>query len=275
MENVDFEINLPELGNFHMIVRYETESEAVPPSKDNMHIHDGIEFYVLEQGDTSFFVGGNLYDLTCADVIVTKPNEIHNCIRNSLCLHDYFCFWFSPACEVLLSDFLKHPEGKGNLIRLAQTEKKELLSLCHKTFDQARDGKTVSACSAAIALLELCRNGLYLFPEAKSMPKELIAVLQTIEEKMGSISSINELCEQTFISQSTLLRLFHRYLGVSPREYLEARRLAMARNYLNEGKSVTEAASLTGFSSTSVFIRLFHRRFGVTPLKFRHINQSE
>ena len=107
------------------------------------------------------------------------------------------------------------------------------------------------------------------------MPKELSAALQTIETKMESIATIKDLCEELFMSQSTLLRLFHRHLGVSPHEYLEARRLAMARTYLLEGKSVTETAVLTGFSNTSVFIRLFHRRFGTTPLRFRQSNQTE
>ena len=107
------------------------------------------------------------------------------------------------------------------------------------------------------------------------MPEELMRVLQLIEERMESIASVKDLCEALFMSQSTMLRLFRRHLGVSPYEYLDARRLVMARNYLSEGKSVTDAAALTGFTSTSVFIRLFRRRFGITPLKYRQMTYKK
>ena len=268
-------INIPELGHFSMVVQYLSESQASPAGRDLVHVHDTVEFYVLEEGDISFFVGGNIYNLTPGDVILAKPNETHHCIQNSSCIHNFFCLWFSPTCEVLLCDFLKHPEGEGNLIRLPDEEKKQLLALCHKMNQCAAEGKNVSACSSAVAFLEMCRGAMYLFPQEQSMPKELSAALQTIETKMESIATIKDLCEELFMSQSTLLRLFHRHLGVSPHEYLEARRLAMARTYLLEGKSVTETAVLTGFSNTSVFIRLFHRRFGTTLLRFRQANQTE
>ena len=270
-----YEINIPELGHFYMITHYSAENQVSPADRDVVHVHDAVEFYILEEGDISFFVGGNVYNLTPGDVILAKPNETHYCIQNSICRHHYFCLWFSPACEVLLSDFLKHPDGEGNLIRLPKEEKKQLLSLCHKILDQVEAGKTVSAYSASVAALDLCRGAMYLFPDEQSLPEELISVLQTIETRMDSIASIKDLCEELFMSQSTLLRLFHRHLAVSPHEYLETRRLAMARTYLLEGKSVTETATLTGFSNTSVFIRLFHRRFGITPLKFKQSNHVE
>ena len=266
-----YDVNLPELGHFSLLLRSNFEEIPEEAGRDNVHIHDAIEFYVLERGDISFFVGDKLYELTPGDVILAKPNEIHNCVRNSRCIHNHYCLWFSPACEVLLSDFLKHPAGEGNLIRLPDEEKRQLLTLCERVFTQAGEGKNISAYSSAVAILELCRGGLNVFPEEQSMPEELMRVLQLIEERMESIASVKDLCEALFMSQSTMLRLFRRHLGVSPYEYLDARRLVMARNYLSEGKSVTDAAALTGFTSTSVFIRLFRRRFGITPLKYRQM----
>ena len=272
---MNYVVNLPDLGHFYMTVCYVTGSPQTPPDRDNVHIHDSVEFYILEKGDISFFVGGNIYNLAPGDVILSKPNETHHCIQNSYSVHDFFCLWFSPACEVLLSDFLKHPDGEGNLIRLSDEDKQQLLAMCRKTYEQAQAGKSVSACSSAIGVLELCRDAVHMFPESQSIPDELNTILQTIEAKMETIASIKDLCDELFISQSTMLRLFRRHLGVSPHEYLEARRLAMARELLKEGKSVTDTASLTGFTNTSVFIRLFRRRFGTTPLKFKQNNDAK
>ena len=275
IENMKYEVNLPDLGHFFMTVLYVSDAQETISGKDNVHIHDSIEFYILEKGDVSFFVGGNVYNLTPGDVILSKPNETHYCIKNTNSVHDYFCLWFSPACKVLLSDFLNHPDGEGNLIRLTDEDKKQLLSLCRKTYEQSQAGKSVNACSSAVAILSMFREVVHLFPESQSIPDKLNEIIQTIESKMETIVSIKDLCDELFISQSTMLRLFRRYLGVSPHEYLEARRLAMARQLLKEGKNVTDTASLTGFTNTSVFIRLFHRRFGITPLKFKQSNTPD
>ena len=270
-----YEINLPQLDCFYLRFYYSSTDEVKEPQDYAVHVDDSVELFVLEEGDVSFLVGGKLYELSAGDVVLSKPNEIHNCIQNSRCVHKHFCFWFSPASETLLSDFSKHPDGEGNLIRLLDAEKKELLKLCHRIDAQAQLGNTVGAYSTAVAILDLCRSGLYLLPESHAIPKELIAVLKRMDTGLDTITSIKELCEELFMSQSTLLRLFRRFLGVSPHEYLEARRLAAARNLLKEGKSVTETALLTGFADTSAFIRLFRRRFGMTPLKYRQMNIKE
>ena len=266
------ELNLPELDHFYLSFYHASPTDESEPCDYVVHVDDSVELFVLEEGDVSFLVGGNLYELTKGDVVLSKPNEIHNCIQNSRCVHKHFCLWFSPACELLLSDFLKHPDGEGNLIRLPGPEKEKLLSLCYRLYEQTELGNRASAYSAAVAILELCRGGLYMLPKAHTMPVELIEVLKIMDGDMGSIASIKELCEECFISRSTLSRLFRRYLGVSPHVYLETRRLAMARNYLREGKSVTDTASMTGFADTSAFIRLFRQRFGITPLKYQQMN---
>ena len=269
------DLNLPELDHFYLEFYHDSPTDESEPRDYLVHVDDSVELFVLEEGDVSFLVGGKLYELTPGDVILSKPNEVHNCIQNSRCVHKHYCLWFSPACDTLLSDFTKHPDGEGNLIRLLDADKEVLLSLCRRLYEQTELGNRVSAYSAAVAILELCRGGLYMLPRAHAMPKELLEVLQLMDSNVASITSIKELCTDRFMSQSTLLRLFRRYLGVSPHAYLETRRLAMARNYLREGKSVTETAAMTGFADTSAFIRLFRQRFGITPLKYQQMNEQK
>ena len=170
---------------------------------------------------------------------------------------------------------MQHEDGRGNLIRLGVEEKKELLSVCEKIEKKTMEGDTISAFSAAITMLELCRTGISEEVSSHPLPPVLLTVISRMNEDYGNIRSIDALCQEHFISHSTLLRMFRRYLGISPHAYLEARRLAIARNLLKEGRSVSEIADLTGFADVSAFIRLFRSRFAVTPRQYKEQSMRE
>ena len=236
------------------------------------HIDDSVELYILEEGDVSFQVGGSLYDLEAGDVILSKPNEVHHCIQNTKGIHRHFCFWFSPLCTPLMASFMQHKDGEGNLIRLDEESKGMLLELCERIERRNAEGDRVGAYSAAVAMLDLCRSGLSDEVQSHDLPPVLLSVISRMNENIGAIASIDELCREHFISHSTLLRMFRRYLGVSPHTYLETRRLALARIYLCEGRSVSEVADLAGFADVSAFIRLFRLRFSMTPRQYKELN---
>ena len=256
----------PDLGHFQVCFYYQCANENA--HQWPMHVDDSVELFVLEEGDISFFVGGNHYDMLPGDVILVKPNEIHNCIQNSPGVHKHFCFWFSTRCKRLLQDFMQHKDGEGNLIRFSDEKKSELLALCHQIYDTAKESNSVSVYSLAIALLELCRGELDSLHKPQDMPIELLDVLHELELHIDVFPTVEELCDMLFVTSSTALRLFRRYLGVSPRQFLEIRRLDIGRRHLREGKSVTDTALLVGYADPSAFIRLFRQRFGITPLKY-------
>lgn len=267
-------IQMPEMCNFSVRFYHDSSQGEKAAQEYITHVDDSVEFYILEEGDVSFFVGGSLYRLEAGDVILSKPNEVHNCIQNSKGVHRHYCFWFSPLCTPLMANFMQHEDGRGNLIRLGREEKKELLSICEKIEKKTVEGDTISAFSAAIAMLDLCRKGLSEEVSSHPLPPALLTVISRMNEDFGNIHSIDELCQEYFISHSTLLRMFRRYLGVSPHAYLEARRLAVARKLLKEGRSVSEIADLTGFADVSAFIRLFRSRFAVTPRQYKQLNSK-
>lgn len=256
----------PDLGGFQVCFYHQTTCEDA--HQWPIHAHDSVELSVVEEGDVSFFVAGNHYNVQPGDIILVKPNEIHNCIQNSSGVVKHFCFWFSVRCKRLLTDFMMHKDGEGNLIRLPEDERERLLALCHEMEALAKANNHVSVYSTAIAILELCRNGLDSMEKAQAMPNELHEVLHYLELNIDKFPSVQDLCSALFISPSTMLRLFNRYLGVSPSQYLETRRMEIAKKHLREGKSVTETALLSGYADTSSFIRVFRQRFGITPLKY-------
>lgn len=72
-----------------------------------------------------------------------------------------------------------------------------------------------------------------------------------------------------FTSKFHLLRLFKRYYGQTPKQYLIEKRLEQAKELLSAGANISEACYDVGFESPSSFSTLFKARFGVTPSNFQ------
>jgi AraC family transcriptional regulator of adaptative response/methylated-DNA-[protein]-cysteine methyltransferase len=67
------------------------------------------------------------------------------------------------------------------------------------------------------------------------------------------------------ISPFHLQRIFKHALGISPRQYVEARRLIKMKHLLRNGETVTKALYGAGFSSRSRLYEKVPHQFGVSP----------
>lgn len=72
-----------------------------------------------------------------------------------------------------------------------------------------------------------------------------------------------------FTSKFHLLRLFKRYYGQTPKQYVIAKRIEKAKELLNKGANVSETCFEVGFESPSSFATLFKSRIGLTPTEFQ------
>jgi AraC-like DNA-binding protein len=80
---------------------------------------------------------------------------------------------------------------------------------------------------------------------------------------------LNVLSRIRFMSKFHLLRLFKRYYGQTPKQYLTEKRLIRAKELLAGGGSISETCYDIGFESPASFSTLFKARFGMTPSDFQ------
>lgn len=78
-----------------------------------------------------------------------------------------------------------------------------------------------------------------------------------------------------FTSKFHLLRLFKRYYGQTPRQYLIDKRLEKSKELLVSGQSITHTCFDIGFESPSSFSTLFKSKFGLTPSEFQKKQLSQ
>jgi AraC-like DNA-binding protein len=107
------------------------------------------------------------------------------------------------------------------------------------------------------------------------LPAELQRVLDLINTHFCELHSPADLLAKTFVSSATLNRWFRRYIHISPRTFLEAKKISYAKELLQRGYNVSEVSEKNGFSDCSYFIAVFRRKCGMTPLQFKRANGNE
>jgi AraC family transcriptional regulator, regulatory protein of adaptative response / methylated-DNA-[protein]-cysteine methyltransferase len=90
-----------------------------------------------------------------------------------------------------------------------------------------------------------------------------------IERNIDSTVKLDKLGKLVGLSAFHTQRLFRRYLGISPRQYQQARRMERFRNNLLTNDSVTTAMYEAGFASSSRLYETASEHLGMTPTEYR------
>lgn len=97
----------------------------------------------------------------------------------------------------------------------------------------------------------------------------IMAVKHHIDEHYQEELNLDVLSTEGFVSKYHMLRLFKKYHGQTPSQYLTDKRLEKAKELLKSGASVTETCYAVGFKSLGSFSALFKRRNSISPKKFQ------
>lgn len=105
--------------------------------------------------------------------------------------------------------------------------------------------------------------------ERNQQAQKVEAACRYIDDNLDITLSLTAISKHVAISPFHFQRMFKRALGVSPREYQQARRAGKFRQALRSDGSVTEAIYEAGFSSSSRAYESIPAQLGMTPSAFR------
>lgn len=101
---------------------------------------------------------------------------------------------------------------------------------------------------------------------------QLDAVIGTrhyINNNFDKALNLDLLSQMRLTSKFHLIRLFKRYYGQTPMQYLIDKRLEKSKELLAKGQTVIETCFDIGFESPGSFSTLFKSKFGETPSQFQ------
>lgn len=91
-----------------------------------------------------------------------------------------------------------------------------------------------------------------------------------LREHFAGPMQMSDLARHLGLSRARMFELFEQATGLTPNDYLVRRRVQQACGFLEAtGRSITEIALATGFSSSQHFSHVFRKYVGMTPSKCR------
>jgi AraC family transcriptional regulator of adaptative response/methylated-DNA-[protein]-cysteine methyltransferase len=124
--------------------------------------------------------------------------------------------------------------------------------------------------AAELAGFRACRR---CRPGAVTAPDPRLALVRTvcriIDARPDQPASLAALAARVGVTPHRLLRAFRRVLGISPRQYRDARRLDRFKTALRARRGVSPALYEAGYGSTSRVYERAHAHLGMTPGAYR------
>lgn len=228
-------------------------------------IHEAWELFFFLKGEVSYRVEGKQYVLRSGDLVLSRPAAFHHPEPTSEAIYEAYSLLIDDG---MIPDGIRRsiPEGVevfsfGDGGRMADLfEKIELYS---DTFS-GDELLTLVKCIVTEIIYNLAIEDSFTVRHATQNPL-IERALDYIDENLTQIRGIDEICERPYITKSHLHHLFIRNLGVTPKRYINSKRLLMAQGLMRAGVSATEAAQMVGFEDYATFFRNYKKHFGCSP----------
>jgi len=237
------------------------------------HFHDYYVIGIVENGVRHLNCKNKTYTISKGNIVIFNPHDNHGCVQSDEGTFAYRGLNISK--ETMLS--LVHeitgqkilPEFCMNVIDNKDLYD-ELYSLHQTIMEGSKEFHKEEMLIFFISHL-LEQYGYTLLQQASICRKEVALICQFIEEHYHEPITLKQLCQYCHLSQSTLLRAFTKYKGVTPYRYLQTIRISQAQKLLEQGYSPLEVSLKTGFSDQSHFSNCFCMFTGLSPGAYKRI----
>lgn len=240
-------------------------SEDNGPENYPIHIHNNWELVFFLKGNVSYHVEGRSYNLRRGDLVLSRPSVFHSIHPEDESAYERYTVIFDK--ELLPKDVESRlPLGvdvfafgdKGRIFEIF-----ERCELYISSFEKATAERLVCH------LIEEIFCNLAIsddFAREDGGVNPLVGkALDYIHENLTTVKSIDEVCRALYITKSHLHHIFIENIRVSPKKYINSKRLILARQLIRQGTKPTEAAAAAGFEEYATFYRNYKKQFGCTP----------
>lgn len=234
------------------------------------HTHTNYEIIFIKKGDITYTVEGKSYHLKKGSLLFIRPGERHRFYFNDMSVYErYDIFFYKETLFCGLCD--KIPMS----INVLTTEGQPFINELFKKIDYYF--KHFEGEDLRNLLLHLTEEVLYNIVilsgvlHGKNMEKlysanpTVIKAVEYIEKNIDKPFTLENLCKELFITKSHLHRLFSEHLEITPKKYINTKRLILAQKKIRQGEKPTQIYPKCGFSEYSTFWREYKNYFGYSP----------
>jgi AraC-like DNA-binding protein len=251
------------------------------------HLHDLYELVYIHEGTGTFFIDHTVYEKGPGDLFLIPGNTVHRAFPSADQPIVSTAVFFSPS--LLRSDPLGDgykPLGPFELARKrkqyrmtpAEPARSRLETLLREMADEL--GNRAAGYRHALwlilqqLLLELSRQPFSQAEPAASAgghgPAWIRKALSDMNRDPVGCGGLAELAGQASVSASHFSRVFKELTGMNVTDYINAKRLVLAKNLLHETDDNIETIAMAcGYQGMRHFYQQFKKLTGLTPRAYR------
>jgi AraC-like DNA-binding protein len=233
------------------------------------HTHDEYSIGIVDAGSATFQHPKGPTGIGPGAVVLIEPQVVHACNPKEMQRWTYrMLFVQADWLHDAMARYWGMPEpvqGLEFLRRCTTDPKVEMAvhSLCLTSADMTQR----LAATLPPLLSSLARPVGACAPTA--VPLELAPAESLLRSENGMSPSVNALAHACGLTPSRFIRMFRKYYGMTPGDYLQNKRVNEARSLLGRGMSISEAAFAMGFADQAHLQRTFKARHAMTPGHYR------
>ncbi len=253
-----------------------------------IHLHDSFEIFMALSDNIKYFIEGQVYDLSKGDLIITNDSEVHRPQVTDNGAYERCFIQFKPQLfhHLMASDynplriFTHRSPGKGNKLALSKENSEQIqpiqncLNTIKNLYEQDNPRSNLLTYSTLLQLL-VYLDDLYAVQidhseKLKIMDARVKKMLILIEMKFQTKISLGSLCDELFVDKYYMSHLFKEATGFTIMEYIQSKRIQLAKKLLLQGISSTEVCYACAFEDYSNFYKTFKKLVSCSPREYRN-----
>ena len=239
------------------------------------HTHSYTELFYITGGDGQFQINERLFPVHTNQLVVVNPGIIHTEVSYA----DHPLEYIVLGIEGLELTIPGSEEAQYCIYSFP--EHNDVLTCMQRVLQEMQDRRpqyqTICLAYMDIIMVQLMRNASVSVTQTQSRfpaNRQCASVRQYIDQHYKESITLDLLAEKVSINKYYMAHAFKNEYGVSPINYLIACRIREGKRLLAETDlSLSQIASVLGFSSSSYFSQSFRNAEGTSPTEYRKANQ--
>ena len=262
----------------HKLNRITMSSLTVTP-----HNHDGYEIIIFLGGNASVIVESLVKEMERGDIVFVSPYSFHG--MNLTGVTDYERITINIKLKYLqeICDdetdlsvcFRQMLSGRFNLIHLDEPTLQQFVTLADR-LEKCIASKQFGWRLLSRALLTefMITAAQYMdlssSPHYESlMPNIVYNVIEYIEQNITGDLTVNSIAKHFHHNSDYLSKVFKNATGNSLKYFINAKRITLAQQYLQQGYSPYDVCFMVGYNNYSSFSRCFSNYIGCPPKQYQ------
>ncbi len=247
-----------------------------------LHHHDFYEVNFLVSGDVTYVIESHVYHVSPGNMLIIGPRELHQVhIESTVAPYERYMLWITPGLLQKLSSeqtdlghcFDLSRPNYCNLLQLSAQQQQEIPALMEGLIQEQEhpvfgsDLRKYNFISELLIRINRMADSADMRRDNGALSIEA-QVIEYINMHYHQPITLDVLAEHLFVSKYHLSHEFKKQVGISVYQYLQKKRLLIARQLMAQGRKPVDVYEVCGFRDYTAFYRAFQKVYGLSPREY-------